>query len=122
MPWDLAGLYYLHSTPAHGALLRDLISGLLPKRQIESDAHPLVEMTLMKQNNRTLLHLVNLSGHSQTAYFAPIPMQPISIAVEGKFSAARALRSGQTLKARHSEGYSRFQLPRLNDYEVLVME
>lgn len=124
VPWDLAGLYYQHSTPAHRGLLRDLIDGLLAGRQIETGAHPLVEMTLMRQEskNRTLLHLVNLTGHSQTAYFPPVPMRDITVSIKGSHSAARALRLNRKLKARLSEGYSRFQLPRLDDYEMLVLE
>jgi hypothetical protein len=50
-----------------------------PKRQLRTSAHPLVEMTLMRQANRTLLHLVNLSGHSDTAYFDPLPMSGIRV-------------------------------------------
>ncbi len=56
-------------------LMADVIDQLLSSgRQLRTTAHPLVEITLMKQpaRNRTLVHFVNLSGHSDTAYFAPI--------------------------------------------------
>ena len=84
IPWDLGGLYYRHSLPAHAGLLRDVVNRLLPKRQLRTNAHPLVEMTLMRQANRTLLHLVNLSGHSDTAYFDPLPMSGIRVQVAGR--------------------------------------
>jgi hypothetical protein len=38
---------------------------------------PLVEISVMRQKNRTLMHFINISGHSQTAYFGAIPMTDI---------------------------------------------
>ena len=56
IPWDAAGLYYRHSLPAHAGLMANLVDHLLPGgRQLVTNAHPLVEMSLMKQGNRTLL-------------------------------------------------------------------
>lgn len=62
IPWNLGALYYRHSLPAHEGLFRDVLDRLVLRRQIRTDAHPLVEMTLMKQGSRTLLHLINLTG------------------------------------------------------------
>ena len=121
VPWDLAGLYYRHSLPAHAGLFRDIVNQLLPRRQLLTDAHPLVELTLMKQNGRTLLHLVNYSGHSQTAYFPPLPMRDIRLRVEGRFSAGRTVRLPATLTLQSSQGYTEFTLPLLNDYELIEL-
>jgi hypothetical protein len=121
IPWNLGGLYYRHSLPAHAGLLRDVLARLIPQRQLETDAHPLVEMSLMRQGGRTLLHLINLSGHSQTAYFAPIPMGPIRVRVAGEFRSARAVRSGVELPVRVDGGHTEWSLPRLADYELVVL-
>src|SRR5262249_24310630 len=48
IPWNLAGLYYRLSLPAHAALFRDIVDRLLPRRQIRTNAHPLVEISLMR--------------------------------------------------------------------------
>jgi hypothetical protein len=82
----------------------------------------LVEITLMRQAGRTLVHLVNLSGHSQTAYLDPIPMSDIRLDVAGSYRSARALRAARSLPPRQENGYTRFRLPRLFDYEVIVLE
>ncbi len=47
----------------------------------------------MRQGSRRLVHLVNLSGHSQTAYFAPVPMSGIEVRIEGKYTSARTQRT-----------------------------
>lgn len=125
VPWDVGGLYYRLSSAGHAGLIADLIDHLLPEgRQLETNAHPLVEITLMRQpgRNRALLHLVNLSGHSQTAYFDPLEMRDIRIELAGQFSSARSMALGQTLALTRGARSSRFSLPKLEAYDVVVLE
>ncbi len=122
IPWNLAVLYYRHSLPAHAGLFRDVLDQLIPRRQIRTNAHPLVEMTLMRQNGRTLLHLINLSGHSQTSYFAPIAMSGIQVRLAGAFKNAKTVRTPGTLALKVNRGYTEFTIPRLLDYELAVLE
>jgi hypothetical protein len=125
IPWDVGGLYYRHSSPGHGGLLADVIDSLLPRgRQLITDAHPLIEVTIMRQphRNRTLIHLVNLSGHSDTAYFAPVEMRQIAIKVAQPFSRARAIGLNRQLPVKTAGKYRSFTLPSLKAYEVIVLE
>jgi hypothetical protein len=122
IPWDLAALYYHESLPAHAALFRDVMDSLNPHRQLVTTAHPLVEITWMKQDGRQLLHLINLSGHSQTGYFPPVPMSNIRIRMAGKFTKAESVRSPGKLAVKVSGGYSEFTIGQLSDYELVVVE
>jgi hypothetical protein len=123
LPWDVAGMYYRYSLPAHAAVLRDLIDHLLQgKRQLRTNAHPLVEMSLMQQGNRRLLHLINLSGHADTAYFSPIPMRQIRVELAGDYHSAKALRAGESLALEHSPSTTSFTIPALEQYELVVLE
>ena len=125
IPWDVGGLYYRHSSPGHGGLMADVIDYLLPQgRQLKTDAHPLVEITVMKQprRDRTLVHFVNLSGHSDTAYFAPIEMRNITVELALDFSRATAAGLNQKLPVTGAGRRRRFILPSLNAYEVVVLE
>ncbi|MCC6393826.1 MAG: hypothetical protein IT167_24725, partial [Bryobacterales bacterium] len=123
LPWDVPGMYYRYSLPAHAAVLRDLIDHLLQgKRQLRTNAHPLVEMSLMQQGNRRLFHLINLSGHADTAYFPPIPMRQIRVELAGNYHSARAIRAGQALPLEHSPGATSFTIPSLDQYELVVLE
>ncbi len=121
IPWDLGGMYYRLSLPAHAGLFRDVLDRLLPQRQLRTDAHPLVEMTMMRQGGRTLLHIINLSGHAQTGYFAPIPMGPIQVRVAGAYRSARTVRAPRNLQVQVNQGYSGFTVPHLLDYELVVL-
>jgi hypothetical protein len=122
LPWEIGALYYRHSSEAHARLMRDLIDRMLPRgRQLESDAHPLVEITLMRQGDRHLVHLVNLSGHSQTAYFDPIPVRDVRVRVMGPFRSAHAVRAGKDLGVSREGDYATFLLPSLDEYELVEL-
>lgn len=125
LPWDVGGLYYRHSSPAHAALVADAIDALLPNgRQLWTNAHPLVEVTLMTQpaRGRTLVHLVNGSGHHGTAYFAPIPMHDIRVELPGTIRRAWAAALGRELPVARSGTTSVLTLPHLAGYEVLALD
>jgi hypothetical protein len=122
IPWNLGGMYYRHSLTAHAGLFRDVVHRLDAPRQIRTNAHPLVEMSLMRQNGRMLLHLINLSGHSQTAYFAPVPMSGIQVQVAGAFKTAKTIRRPGSLEVKADKGYTEFTIPLLSDYELVVLE
>ena len=125
VPWDVGGLYYRHSSPAHAALLADVIDRLLPNgRQLRTSAHPLVELTLMAQpaRGRTLVHLINGSGHHDTAYFSPIPMRDITVELPGRVKRVRAVALGRDLPLTGRDGWTAVTLPSLENYEVLTIE
>jgi hypothetical protein len=125
VPWDIGQLYYRHSSDTHAAFMSDVLDSLLPSgRQIKTDAHPLVEITVMDQpsRGRTLLHLVNGSGHHDTAYFLPIEMRNIRIELARDVKSARAVRLNQSLPVSASGRYRSFTLPSLKAYEVIVIE
>ena len=88
-------------------------------RQLMSNAHPLVEITFMRQGDRHLVQLINLSGHSDTAYFSPVRMTNIEINVKGNFHSARAVMSGQSITVANNNGYAQFTLPALVEYELV---
>jgi hypothetical protein len=122
IPWDLAGLYYHLSLPGHAGLFRDVVNRLVPERQLRTNAHPLVEMTLMHQGARTLLHLINMSGHSDTGYYPPLPMKNIRVAVAGSFTDAKTVRHAGVLPIRRQNAYSEIVIPALDDYELVVLQ
>jgi hypothetical protein len=125
VPWDIGGLYYRHSSEAHANLLSDLVDHLLPGgRQLRTNAHPLVEMTLMDQpaRQRSLVHLVNGTGHHDTAYFEPVELRDIRIELPRTVRRATAISLGRALPVSSTGRSSSFTLPTLKAYEVIVVE
>jgi hypothetical protein len=122
LPWDLGSLYDLRSSEAHAGLMRDLIDHLLPNgRQLKTDAHPLVSITLMRHGDSHLVQFVNLSGHSDIAYFTSVPMKDIKVQVKGVFQSAQAVKTDQSLTVSRNGDYSQFTLPSLAEYEAVVL-
>ena len=125
IPWDVGSLYYRNSSPAHAGFMADLVDHLISgRRQLRTDAHPLVEITVMRQpdKRRTLVHFVNLTGHSDTAYFDPVPFRSVKVQVRGDFNRARAVATKKPLSLTRKGDYVSFVLPQLNGYEVVVLE
>ena len=71
---------------------------------------------------RTLVHLVNGIGHSDTAYFPPVELRDIRIALARDVRRATAASSGASLPVTVEGNYRVFTLPRLGAYEVVVIE
>jgi hypothetical protein len=125
LPWDIGGLYYRHSSEAHANLVADLVDHLLPNgRQLRTNAHPLVEITVMDQpaRNRTQVHFVNGTGHHGTAYFAPVEMRDIRIDLPRQIRRAHATSLGRDLPVSSTGDFSSFMLPVLGAYEVVTVE
>jgi hypothetical protein len=123
VPWDVGALYYRLSSPGHAGLVADLVDHLLGARQLTTNAHPLVEITVMRQpaRGRTLVHFVNVSGHSSTGYFDPLPMREIEVRIRGEFREARSAELGRALTVAAEGDYRRFVLPSLADYDVVAL-
>lgn len=124
IPWDIGTLYYRFSPVYHSAIVGDLVDALLPKgRQLRTNAHPMVEMTVQqqKQKGRTLVHFINLSGCSQTAFHPAIPMSNISVEIAGNFDSARMASTGRDLTVTKANGRVNFTLPTLDTYDVVVL-
>ena len=116
IPWHIGGLYYEVSD-----LVDRLLSG--KGRQVMTNAHPSVEVTLMQQpeKDRVLLHLVNMSGHSGTAFFEAIPMHDLSFRIRGEFTQATTLNGDRAVPTEYAQGYTQVTLDELNEYQCIVL-
>jgi len=121
IPWHIGDLYYRFSNDKHRAFVGDLID-YLHKRQLKTNAHPAVEITVMKQEKpkRTVVHLINLVGHSGTAFFDAVEMRDISIELKGKFKKATSI-DGKSIPAKITGDYTRFTVPVLNEYDAIFL-
>jgi hypothetical protein len=72
----------------------------------------------MKQDkkNRTLVHLVNLVGHSGTSFYDAVEMKNISIRLKGSFIKATSFDGKQVIPTRISNVYTQFTIPTLKEY------
>lgn len=125
-PWSIGGLYYRHGSPGHRqALLAVLLELLNGRRQITTNAHPLVEMNVFRRPDGSyLLNLVNCSGHQATAVFEPVPMHDIEVSVSlpREVTSAFSLRLGKELPLTFEKEHARLTLERLGLFDTIVMK
>jgi hypothetical protein len=123
IPWHIGELYHKFSNDKHRHFVSDLIDHLVGERQLTTNAHPTVELSLMSQENkeRTLVHLINMSGHHANTFFDAVEMKDISIRVRGEFKRAVLLDGKERIGTRISKGYTQFTLPLLKEYSTVLL-
>jgi hypothetical protein len=123
---DLDRQYALYHLPDHARLLANLVRWARRGAPcLEVKGRGLIDCRLYSQENRRILHFVNLSGGSQ--WGEPIeeiePLGPFEVAVPmEKARSCRLLVSGKNVPLRWDRGWARFQLPTLEEHEVAVIE
>ena len=70
----------------------------------------------------TLIHLVNGTGHHDTAYFEPLEIRDIRIDLAQDVKRVRAVALDRTLPITVNGRHRSITVPRLSAYEVLVVE
>src|SRR5690606_16757635 len=138
LPINLGKLYYLHGYEQHKNILLDLIDHIFPAvdELIQTDAHERVEVILQKfalntpenfgreANDGLILHLINLTGFSGNTYFNPLPLYHTKFSIQADFIPKRvwSMVSGEAVDFIAEEGYIRFELEKLEEFEGMVME
>jgi hypothetical protein len=93
---------------------------------IKVDASPLLEISYLKSDSDdyTLIGMNNLSGQVGTAYHKPLPMYDIAldIKIDEPVKNIRLLKSGENVRMNNSNGMTRFTIPVLHEYEVVIVE
>ena len=138
LPVNLGKLYYLHGYEQHKNILLDLIDHIFPEvdQLIQTDTHEKVEVILQKfalntpenygkeVNDGLILHLVNLTGFSGNTYFNPLPVYNSQFRIQADFVPKRvwSMVTEKDVDFVYRDGYIRFELEHLGEYEGVVME
>jgi len=109
----------------HLRLVGNALRELAPQQVKLENAAQSVEVVLRSQPGRKLLHLVNFTGEMTRPIQRVLALADVRIELQthGAPRRVRALRSGALLPFRRaSAGWIRFSLPRLEEYELIVIE
>ena len=125
---DIDARYGRDNLPDHAQLLANLVRWVAADRMpLEVTGPGLLDCHLYKQDERVILHLVNLSN--EAAWRAPIdefiPVGPIRVRVKlpgrGTVRSARGLVSGAAIAVAVSNGWASFEVKSILDHEVIVV-
>ncbi|MCX7014515.1 MAG: beta-galactosidase trimerization domain-containing protein [Candidatus Sumerlaeota bacterium] len=133
-PLDLGQAYYCWSHPLGRTLIVESLrwaASAPPPIQVE--APMLVQTTLWKKDNATLVHLLNdVSSFGRAAAPNPeaftgfraetIPIRDIRIGLPGRFTKARLLPEGKDAVLSEEDGMTWATVPELHEHTLLVAE
>jgi hypothetical protein len=125
-PWPIGALFFDLSLPEHRALLVHAVEEVATGgRQVVTNAPPQVEIVVGQQpaTARTLVHLINYSGHQERSFHEPLEIRDLQVAVRGVAGRqARSTRLNEPLPfATTADGVS-FTLPRLALFDLVVID
>ena len=125
MAADIERCYGRSLLPDHARLLENIVrwaaKGRLPL-EVAGPGH--LDCNLYRQENRIILHIVNLSGCNTQGYCDEIfPVGPIEIKVKADFSVSSAnlTVSGESAPVRMENGCAIMRLERIADHEMIVL-
>ncbi|MBN2349791.1 MAG: beta-galactosidase [Bacteroidales bacterium] len=124
IPWNITAMYNEQASSSIELLLNELTDYLLEdSRQVITDAHPLVEISLMKNTDKNvlLLHMINNTGQLHGSHSQLIPLVDMNFNIRGEFKKVYTAE-GTMLKSEIKNGYTNFTVKRLEAYELVVME
>jgi hypothetical protein len=125
---DIDRCYGRYGLPDHGRLLINAIRWAIQQESpLQVTGPGYVDCRLYKQEGRLILHLVNLSGCYTPGYLEEhLPVGPLQIAIRLERGQApqRAVRrvEGGELALIVESGTARFEIARLVDHELIVVE
>lgn len=112
----------------YGRLLRRLCS-VTSRPVVESDAPGLYEVVLRRQENRFLLHVINMTGAMARSIDRTVPLHDVPFRLDlSGFGIEKEIRTitpvcGGQLKDIHIEGsQAHFTLDKLDTWQILVIE
>ena len=118
--------YNDYGIPAHIQLVSDATRWLSPPMLQVENAPQTLEVVLREQEHkgRYLLHLINFTGEMRRPFQNIIPCHDVQISLQPRHTihTVRALAPGQDLSFRQEKGRLCFTVPRVDTYQVIVLE
>jgi len=120
-------LFFDLSLPEHRTLLVNAVAQVSSEgRQVVTNAPPQVEVVVGEQAEpkRTIVHLINYSGHQGRSFHDPLEIRDIQVALAVNRPIRRvwSTRLAESLTHSQSNGRISFVVPHLNLFDLIVLE
>ncbi len=123
VPWLPGTLFHRQGHTNTMDFAADLLEGFAGAMPVQSNAPPMVEITLFAQQNsgNLLLHLVNGSGHFGNSFYAPVTIAGLEVTLPGAPEplAVTSLVSGVDCPFHYEHGDLTVQVPSLELLQAL---
>ncbi|WP_110937122.1 alpha-amylase family protein [Salipaludibacillus neizhouensis] len=122
IPWKVGTFYREEGHQNTLNIMQDILFSLCGIEEIAPDLTPMVEINMVKNNEKQIIQFVNNSGCFGNSNFSPVPIHNISLRLKDVKESAHieTLRGGK-VDYRFENGYLNVNLDVLKDYEALVL-
>lgn len=121
-PAALDSFYFRNRLPGVRDLLAGAVAWALGGRPLETSAPGGVQLVVTAKAGFTFVHFINAVGRAPLDEVAPLAGIQVTLDAERPVRSIRTLRGEERLPYERRAGKLQFQLPRLNAYEVAVIE
>jgi len=117
-------MYNEYHVQEYKALIKNILLDRLGRTILFENAPVNMEVVLREQGNRKILHLVNYQAGPTRPFETAtrVPDLIVKIPQSWNITKVKSQKLNKTLKAKTNEGYIKFTLPELSEYDILVME
>jgi hypothetical protein len=127
IPYPIFKAFGLHGNLPYRSLVRNCIDILLPGKLIEVSGPSTLEATVMRQKNRTVVHLLQFVAerrHNTDIIEDIIPVfdVPVTLSLNKKPHTVYLAPSKETLPFAYSEGRASLTVPKLEGHQMIVFE
>ncbi len=124
-PWQIGAQYNFKGNYAHRTLFLAALQNLLGvKKQIETDASPLIEMTWLANRNSAFewIGMNNLSGQIGASFREPVVIRNTMVRFKPLHlvSKIKLMRSGEQLHFKQTNGWVECTVPAVGDFELML--
>jgi hypothetical protein len=124
IPWMPGTFFFEEGYPNTLLFIQDVLEHLCCTNTLAPGLTPMVETTIAHGKKRTVVQLVNISGHYGNSYYRPLPVNNVilDIPVDDEVLSVRTLHGGQKLDWQEVEPGIKITLPQLNAHEAIIIE
>lgn len=122
IPWFAGTFYFDHGFDNTFTFMQDVLMKLCKAKSIAQNCTPMCEITVMENDCKKLIQLVNTSGCFSNSYFEPLPIENIALDIDDLYGIKATALNGGEIKVTSVNGYSQLLLNRLNSYEAVLIE
>lgn len=122
IPWLTGSFYFNEGYQNSLDVMQDVLFELCGLPELAPGLSPMVEMTVCRKEEKTVIQLVNGSGVFGNSYFEPLPVRDIALRLPGMEEKQGTALAGGRVTCRSADGSLIVCLDVLNEYEAIVLE
>ena len=122
MPWNPGTMYFNEGYDIWFEFVKSVLLDVLGVERISWTLSPMVEVTIGKSGDRTVVHLVNGTGHFGTSFFDPVPVDAeIEIPWNKADACCENLDGHGDVECKISDGILWIRVPNLGFHSCIVI-